>query len=102
MSSNGVRPRVVCAGLVTGAVGWVVAGVPGHRLAGLALVAAGLVVAGIPLWAGLRRGTGSTAVIGRWDRPRRRHQGTASRWVILRSSSGWAMRRRAGVVRPSP
>ncbi|OJF15516.1 type IV secretory system conjugative DNA transfer family protein [Couchioplanes caeruleus] len=35
------------------------------------------------------------------DRASRRNSGTASRWDIFRTSSSWAMRRKATVIRPS-
>ncbi|MFI7598411.1 type IV secretory system conjugative DNA transfer family protein [Actinoplanes sp. NPDC049681] len=92
--------RVVGAGLLLTAAGWVLAGYPGHRLAGTGLILAGLAVTVGPVWAWTRT-TGSAGLIGRWDRQSRRSCGTASRWDIWRTSSGWAMRRKATVLRPS-
>jgi type IV secretory pathway TraG/TraD family ATPase VirD4 len=95
--------RTVGAGLVTTAAGWLLAGQPGHLLTGAGLILAGLALAGLPVWWRLKTATGggSAAVISRWDRHGRRNAGTASRWDIWRTSSGWAMRRRAAVIRPS-
>ncbi|MEU4241894.1 TraM recognition domain-containing protein [Actinoplanes sp. NPDC026619] len=92
--------RAVGAGLLLTAAGWLLAGHSGHRLHGAALILAGLATAGIPVWLRLRQ-SGSTALIGRWDRHARRHAGTASRFDIWRTSSPWAMRRKAAVIRPS-
>jgi type IV secretory pathway TraG/TraD family ATPase VirD4 len=92
--------RAVGAGLLTTATGWLIVQHPGHRLAGTGLVLAGLALAGLPVWPRLR-GRGSAGLIGRWDRHGRRNAGTASRQDIWRTSSGWAMRRKAAVIRPS-
>ncbi|MEU4216205.1 TraM recognition domain-containing protein [Actinoplanes sp. NPDC026623] len=92
--------RVIGAGLLTTAAGWILAGHPGHRVAGTGLTLAGLVLIVLPVWARIRS-TGSAGLIGRWDRHARRNAGTASRFDIWRTSSGWAMRRKAAVIRPS-
>ncbi|MEU4239772.1 TraM recognition domain-containing protein [Actinoplanes sp. NPDC026619] len=92
--------RCAGAGLLLIGAGWMLAGHPGHRLHGTVLMLAGLGVAVVPAWVGMGR-TGSNALIGRWDRHGRRHSGTASRWDIWRTSSAWAMRRKAAVIRPS-
>jgi len=92
--------RAVGVGLLTTATGWLIVQHPGHRLAGTGLVLAGLALAGLPLWPRLR-GRGSAGLIGRWDRHARRNAGTASRLDIWRTSSPWAMRRKAAVIRPS-
>jgi type IV secretion system protein VirD4 len=92
-------PRTVGVGLLAMPAGWVLAGIPGHTTDGVGLIAAGVVLAGWPLWRRLR--PGSRAAIARHDRHTSRHAGTASRWDVFRSSSGWAMRRRAAVLRPS-
>ncbi|GIF02348.1 type IV secretory system conjugative DNA transfer family protein [Paractinoplanes rishiriensis] len=92
--------RAVGAGLLLSTAGWMLAGHPGHRLHGAALILAGLAVGVLPVWLRLRR-PGSTALIGRWDAHARRNAGTASRLDIWRTSSGWAMRRKAAVIRPS-
>lgn len=88
--------RTFGAALVAAAGGWVLDGT-----AGILLVVVGLVVAVVVVWLRLRPAARSNAAIGRWDRKTRRHHGTASRWDIWRSSSTWAMRRRAPVIRPS-
>ncbi|MDI6101890.1 TraM recognition domain-containing protein [Actinoplanes sp. NEAU-A12] len=92
--------RAVGAGLLLTAAGWMLAGYPGHRLHGVALSLLGLAAAGVPVWLRLGR-PGSTALIGRWDRHGRRNAGTASLLDIWRTSSPWAMRRKAAVIRPS-
>src|SRR5262245_60452022 len=93
--------RTFSAGLVAAAVGWVLASSAATAVVGLVVAVGGLATAGACVWLRVRPQAGSNAVIGRWDRRTRRHHGTASRWDIWRTSSGWAMRRRAGVVRPS-
>jgi type IV secretion system protein VirD4 len=47
-----------------------------------------------------RTHAGSTALVNRWTSRSRKHHGVASTWTILRVSSGWAMRRKATVLRP--
>ena len=44
---------------------------------------------------------GSAGQAGFWLQRSRRNQGVASRWSMLRQCSGWAMRRRAGLLRPT-
>jgi type IV secretory pathway TraG/TraD family ATPase VirD4 len=44
---------------------------------------------------------GSAQVVNRWSRKSRRNDGVASPWAILRTSSWFAVRRRAAIVRPS-
>ncbi len=102
MSGSGRRfaARTFLAG-----AGVAAAGVLGGDLVG-AWPAAGLAAGGACLAAGcvwwrLRPAGGSNAAIGRWNRKTSRHAGTASWWDLLRTSSAWAMRRRAGVIRPS-
>src|SRR5688572_15818610 len=91
--------RVAGAGLLVAATGWAWTDLaddlygPGLLLVGLAVVAGAV-------WYRFRN-TGSNATIGRWNRKNRRNAGTASRWDILTTSSRWAMRRRAAVLRPS-
>jgi len=94
------RTRIFGGGLVAAAAGWWLASV-GSVLPGVALCLAGLVVAAGTVWLRVRPRSRSNAAIGRWDRRSRRHHGTASRWDILKTSSAWAMRRKAAVVRPS-
>jgi hypothetical protein len=93
--------RTFYAGLLLLVAGNIIATRPGHLLAGAATIAVGLLLAGIPLYLRLRSGAGSTALIGRWDRKTRRNGGTASRRDIFTTSSTWAMRRKAAVLRPS-
>lgn len=96
--------RTFGAGLLVTGVGWSWLTLPipaSWRTWAPAVVSAGLLLAGGTAlgWAGGRHG--SNATIGRWNRQRRRHGGTASWWNILRTSSTWAMRRKATVLRPS-
>ncbi|MFG1609502.1 type IV secretory system conjugative DNA transfer family protein [Actinoplanes sp. NPDC049265] len=92
--------RAAGAGLVLAATGWLLAEHPGHRLAGAGMILAGLAIGAVPVWWQFRT-TGSAGLIGRWDRHSRRNAGTASRFDIWRTSSRWAMRRKAAVIRPS-
>jgi type IV secretion system protein VirD4 len=106
MSSPGrrFRPRLFATGLAAACVGWRMASagaVAGAVLCGVALAVAGLVLAAGLVWLRLRPRSGSNRAIGRWDRQSRRNHGTASWWHIVRTSSAWAMRRRAAVIRPS-
>lgn len=92
--------RTFGAGLAAAALGWAAADLTGPWLS------AGLMTAGVGVsvwccWRWLRPSGGSNKVIGKWDRRTRRHKGTASRWDLLRTSSSWAMRRQAAVLRPS-
>lgn len=99
---TGLRTRlyVTGGGLLLASVGWTLAG-HRHLMAGAALLVAGLSPAAGVVWRWVHPGAGSNATIGRWDRKTRRNHGTASRWDIWRSSSAWAMRRKASVIRPS-
>ncbi|GAA0432604.1 hypothetical protein Aca07nite_19800 [Actinoplanes capillaceus] len=92
--------RAIGAGLLLTAAGWMLARHEGHRLHGAGLILLGLALTGLPVWGRLRR-SGSAALIGRWDRHARKHSGVASRFDIWRTSSAWAMRRKAAVIRPS-
>jgi type IV secretion system protein VirD4 len=58
---------------------------------------AGLVAVGV----GWHRLSRSAAVVSRWSGRSRRKAGVASTWDIARHASAYAMRRRAGTVRPS-
>lgn len=102
MSGSGRRfaARTFGAGLAAACLGWVASDVVG-AWGSAGLMAGGAVVAAGCVWLRLRPARGSNAVIGRWNRRTRRHQGTASRWDLLRTSSSWAMRRQAHVLRPS-
>jgi type IV secretion system protein VirD4 len=95
--------RTSGAGLILTAAGWLFARHSEHLFTGLGLMLGGTALAVLPLWWRLRSGkrSGSAGTIARWDRQARRTSGTASRWDIFRTSSGWAMRRRAAVIRPS-
>jgi hypothetical protein len=92
--------RTAGVGLIIAAVGWIWTNFA-HDHYGPALIVAGAMLTAGAIWRGARPGTGSNAMIGRWDRKNRRNAGTASRWDILTTSSRWAMRRRASVLRPS-
>jgi type IV secretion system protein VirD4 len=93
--------RMFGAGLLTLAAGIVAATTPTHLLTGVGFIALGMVLAAAPVWLRLRPGAGSAVLIGRWDRKTRRSGGTASRRDIFATSSTWAMRRKAAVLRPS-
>lgn len=93
--------RTFGVGLLTLPAGWVLAETPGHTTTGLALMTVGAALTAGPVYLRLRHRGGSRALIGRWDRKTRRNDGTASWWDITRTSSAWAMRRKAAVLRPS-
>src|SRR5262245_9046241 len=93
--------RLFGAGLVATAAGWSLIGTTQHPLVPVGLMTAGLLVTVGTVYQRLRPATGSGAAIARYDRHTGRHTGTASRWDIFRTSSGWAMRRKAAVLRPS-
>jgi type IV secretion system protein VirD4 len=99
---NAPRRPVILAGaaLLAVAAGYLFAQA-GHPLAGAILALAGTAPAALTVYLKVHPSTRSKALIGAWDRKTRRHGGTASRWDIAKTSSGWAMRRRAAVVRPS-
>jgi type IV secretion system protein VirD4 len=109
MSGRGRRrrrfmPRVVGAGLGLVALGWLMRKMPeqtpGRVYWPWLMIVGGLVlVLTFVVWRS-RRG-GSSGLIGRWSRRSQRNDGVASPWAILRHASGWAMRRKAGVLRPS-
>ncbi|MCO8272825.1 TraM recognition domain-containing protein [Actinoplanes sp. TRM 88003] len=80
--------------------GWLLARNSDHDQPGYGLILGGITLLAL-LARGRRRGRGSAGVIGRWDRHARRHSGTASAVDVWRTSSWWAMRRRAAVIRPS-
>ena len=98
------HPRLFGAGVATTAVGLVwsdaAASTPVGGYGPL-VVAGGVTLAAGTVYHRWRPAAGSNRLIGRWERQRRRHGGTASWWDILRHSSTWTMRRRAGVLRPS-
>src|SRR5437763_5989103 len=54
-------------------------------------------------WLGWVRWTHRSAqsTVQRWNRRNTRHEGMASRWALLWHSSGWAMKRKASVLRPT-
>ncbi|MGI8797832.1 MAG: type IV secretory system conjugative DNA transfer family protein [Pseudonocardia sp.] len=58
-----------------------------------------LLVGAFMVWRGGR--AGSSGLVNRWARRSRRNDGVASRLAILRVASGWAMKRKAAVLRPS-
>ncbi|WP_157410985.1 type IV secretory system conjugative DNA transfer family protein [Actinoplanes rectilineatus] len=94
--------RAAGVGLLLTATGWLLARNTDHLFTGAGLILAGLAVTVGPLWWRIKNArTGSAGAIGRWDAHSRRNAGTASRFDIWRTSSGWAMRRKATVIRPS-
>jgi hypothetical protein len=89
------------AGLV--GLGWVMhlmpEGTPGRVYWPWLLITGVLVVLGVVgVWRTRRRG--SAGLVNRWARRGRRNHGLASPWAILRVASAFAMRRKAGVLRP--
>jgi type IV secretion system protein VirD4 len=89
--------RASVAGLATIVIG----GLTITTTVGLLLALGGLTIVAAVVYLQVRPGTRTATTIARWERHTRRHHGTASRWNILTTSSGWAMRRRASVLRPS-
>lgn len=102
MTAGGRRfaARTFGAGLAVAALGWAVQDPAGFWLSSGLMAGGGALSAGC-VWRWLRPAGGSNKAIGKWDRRTRRHKGTASRWDLLRTSSAWAMRRQAAVLRPS-
>jgi len=90
--------RMITVGLVTATAGWTVTD---HARIGWAIAGLGATIVIAALWRRLRRQQSGTGHIGRWERRSRRHAGTASWWDIFTTSSAWAMRRKATVLRPS-
>jgi len=97
-------PRVVLGGFGLLGLGWLMsrmpAETPGRVYWPWPMITGGVLLVGVFLvW---RQGRGGSAgLVNRWSRRSRRNQGVASRWAILRTASGWAMRRKATVLRPS-
>jgi type IV secretion system protein VirD4 len=73
----------------------------GWWLTGALFILADAGIVALVVWLRWRPGRGTRAQLGRHDRHTARHAGTASWWDLVRSSSGWAMRRQAAVLRPS-
>lgn len=92
--------RTFGVGLAAACLGWVAADLTGPWLSA-GLIAGGVAVSAGCVWWRLKPSGGSNRVIGRWDRRTRRHRGTASWWDLWRTSSKWAMRGKAKVLRPS-
>jgi type IV secretion system protein VirD4 len=99
-----VRVVMIGAGLVVFAIWFasaqVPAATPGQHYWVDALVV-GVVLSVLPIVFWWYRRGGSAGVIGRWSRRGRRNEGVASVWSILRTSSAFAARRKARVLRPS-
>lgn len=92
-----MRKALIVTGLAASAVG---AALPHDYGYPIGLAGAALTTGAVGIRSGgIRRG--SSRQIRRWDRHTRRHGGTASRMQIFRTSSRWAMFRRAAVLRPS-
>ncbi|GAA5026139.1 type IV secretory system conjugative DNA transfer family protein [Actinopolymorpha pittospori] len=99
-----VLPQVSLVGLGIAGVGWLMQLMPARtpgRVWWPWLVVAGLAVTTVALGLVWSRRAGSAGQVGRWSRRSRRNDGVASAWTILRVASGWAMRRKATVLRPS-
>ncbi|MFN2495756.1 MAG: type IV secretory system conjugative DNA transfer family protein [Pseudonocardiaceae bacterium] len=97
-------PRVALTGLGAVGLGWLMqlmpVDTPGRAYWPWLIVAGGVVLIGVFLIWRNRRG-GSAGLVTRWSRRSRRNDGVASPWAILRTSSAFAMRRKATVLRPS-
>jgi type IV secretory pathway TraG/TraD family ATPase VirD4 len=98
-----VLPRAALSGLGLTGLGYVMAlmpeGTPGRGYwPWLMLTGVGVLAAVIAVWRH-RRG-GSAGLVTRWAARGQRQHGLASPWAILRVSSGWAMRRKATLLRP--
>lgn len=102
MTGSGRRfaGRTFTVGLAAAALGWAATDLAGFWLSS-GLMTAGVTMSAGCVWRRMRPAGGSNKAIGKWDRRTRRHAGTASRWDLLRTSSAWAMRGQAGVLRPS-
>lgn len=100
---GGAMPRVLFAAVLLLAAGWLLSkspqSTPGRAWWPWFMVAGGALLAVLVL-AWRRRRSGSAGLVNRWSRRSRRNQGVASRWTILRVASGFAMRRKASVLRP--
>jgi type IV secretion system protein VirD4 len=96
--------RTALTGLVVFGLGWLMhrmpEGTPGQDYWPWVMVTGGALVTGVVLVV-VRGRTGSTGMVNRWSRRTRRNEGMASSWTILRVASGWAMRTKAKVLRPS-
>jgi len=97
-------PRFALAGAVLVGLGWLMrrmpAQTPGRQWWPWLMMAGGLLLVGVFMAWRHGRG-GSSGLVNRWSRRSRRNDGVASWWAILRVASGWAMRRKASVLRPS-
>jgi len=96
-------PRAALTGLVLLGIGWLLARIPADKpahgsWAWFVLAGAALLVGVIVVWRHQR--AGSAGLVHRWARRARRNEGVASRWAILRTASGLAIRRKAKVLRP--
>lgn len=94
-------PARYIVGVTTGSVAIGVMAIAGGYVApGVEFIVAGSAVAGGATYLRFRPGRTAT-LVDRHDRHAAKHGGTASRLDVFRTSSRWAMLRRAGVVRPS-
>jgi len=108
MNRHTVRKSVLPRAAMTGAgligLGWVMHlmpdATPGRVYWPWLLLTGVLLLCGVGLVWRNQRG-GSAGLVNRWARRGRRNHGLASPWAILRVSSAFAMRRKAGVLRPS-
>jgi type IV secretory pathway TraG/TraD family ATPase VirD4 len=96
-------PRATAAGLGLTGLGYLMtvmpAGTPGRVYwPWLMITGIGVLAVVVGVWRH-RRG-GSAGLVTRWARRGQRHHGLASPWAILRVASGFAMRRKATVLRP--
>jgi type IV secretion system protein VirD4 len=97
-------PRLAAAGAGLVALGYLIKlmpqGTPGRGYWPWSMIIGfGLLAGVLTVW-WHRRGA-SAGLVTRWAARGQRHHGLASPWAILRVASGWAMRRKAAVLRPS-
>jgi type IV secretion system protein VirD4 len=98
------RAWAVGTGLGSTGIGWLLAdapaATPGQRYWPW-FILLGLAVLAVLVTAAWRRHSGSAGLVRWWSWRSQRNAGVASRWMILRRASRWAMRRKATVLRPS-
>jgi type IV secretion system protein VirD4 len=99
-----IWPRVAGTGIGLVSLGYLMQlmpeGTPGRVYWPWLMITGVLILLGLFMAWRQRRG-GSAGLVTRWARRGQRHHGLASPWAILRVASGFAVRRRATVLRPS-
>ncbi len=101
---SGLLWRLAAFGLLMPFAGWFLrsapAYMPGREFWPL-LVVAGPVLLVVVYLVWQQRWHGSAGVVARWSHKSRKHSGVAGAWVIWRTCSAFAMRRKAKILRPS-